>query len=173
MTLTGCTNKVKNTKNSKGENSMNYMGKWKFHSVMTFDDNDIPVYLSAEEYLNSPMPYIDETDEEAVADEMRERKKTIGMSIRICDDNKLYMLMPLPEGVTQEEIDKAVLAGVIKIMDGAIADEPKEWELRDGELWLDTGIQGEVLGEKTDGWIKPVDENNFFNFMNFRFIKED
>ncbi len=152
---------------------MNYTGKWKLHSVMTFDDDNMPVYLSPEEYLDSPMPYVDESDEEAVADEIKERRNIISMSIKICDDGKLYMLSPLPEGVSQEEVDKAVKAGVIKLVDGQIADEPKSWEMRDGELWFDTGIEGEVYGEKADSWVKPIDENGFFNFMNFRFIKED
>ncbi len=152
---------------------MSYTGKWIFHSVMTFDENDMPVYLNAEEYLSSPMPYIDETDDEEVANEMKERKKTIGTFIKICDDGKLYMLMPLPEDVSQDEIDKAVAAGVIKLVDGAMADEPMNWELRDGEFWLDTGIAGEICGEESDSWINPIDENGFFNFMNFRFIKED
>ena len=152
---------------------MDYTGKWKFHSVMVFDDDNMPLYLTPEEYLNSPMPYVDESDEEAVADEMRERRRMIGTFIKICEDGKLYMLAALPEGVSQEEIDRAVSAGVIKLMDGAIADEPKMWELRDGELWFDTGIEGEVYEEKADSWVKPIDENGFFNFMNFRFIKED
>ncbi len=152
---------------------MTYTGKWKFHSVMTFDDDDMPVYLTPDEYLNSPMPYVDESDEEEVAHEMKERRKIIDMMISICEDGKLYMLSPLPEGVTQAEVDKAVAAGVIKLVDGAVADEPKAWEMRDGELWFDTGIEGEVYDEKADSWVKPIDENGFFNFMNFRFIKED
>lgn len=39
---------------------MDYTGKWKLHSVMTYDDDNMPIYLSPEEYLASPMPYIDE-----------------------------------------------------------------------------------------------------------------
>ena len=152
---------------------MTYTGKWKLHSVMVFDDDNMPVYLSPEEYLDSPMPYVDESDEEAVADEMRERRRMADTFIKICEDGKLYMMMPLPEGVSQEEIDKAVAAGVIKIVDGAMADEPKNWELRDGEFWFDTGIGGEVYDEEVTSWINPIDENGFFNFMNFRFIKED
>ena len=152
---------------------MDYTGIWKLHSVMTFDDNDMPLYLTPEEYLSSPMPYVDESDEEAVADEMRERRRMADTFIKICEDGKLYMMMPLPEGVSQEEIDKAVAAGVIKLVDGAMADDPKAWELRDGEFWFDTGIEGEVYDEKVSSWVNPIDENGFFNFMNFRFIKED
>ena len=152
---------------------MTYTGKWKLHSVMIFNDDNMPVYLTPEEYLNSPMPYIDESNEEEVAEELRERRKTIGTFIKICDDGKLYMLMPLPEGVSQEEVDKAVAAGVIKLMDGAMVDEPMSWELRDGEFWFDTGIEGEVYDEEADSWVNSIDENGFFNFMNFRFTKED
>ena len=50
---------------------MEYAGKWRFHSVGQIDDNGALVYMNAEEHLASPMPYIDETDEEAVADEIR------------------------------------------------------------------------------------------------------
>ena len=152
---------------------MNYTGKWKLHSVMTYDDDNMPVFLTAQEYLDSPMPYVDETDEEEVAHEIQERRKMLGMFIKICEDGRLYMMTALPEDIPQEEIDKAVSAGVIKLVDGAMADEPMSWELRDGELWFDTGIEGEVYDEEVSSWVNPIDENGFFNFMNFRFIKED
>ena len=72
---------------------MNYIGKWVFDSIGTQDDEKGMIYLNGDEYLASPMPYIDETDEEAVADEINERKKTIGMQVKICDDGKLYFLI--------------------------------------------------------------------------------
>ena len=86
---------------------MSYLGKWKFHSIGTVDDEtDERVWLNAEEYLNSPMPYVDETDEDAVADEMKERKKTVGTLLEVCEDGKLFVLMPLPEGVSAKEAEK-------------------------------------------------------------------
>ena len=45
---------------------MSYVGKWVFHSIGMVNDSDEVVFLSAEEYLKAPMPYIDESDEEAV-----------------------------------------------------------------------------------------------------------
>lgn len=39
---------------------MNYIGKWRFHSIGVINESGELIYLSAEEYLNSPMPYIDE-----------------------------------------------------------------------------------------------------------------
>ena len=147
---------------------MNYVGRWKFHSMGVINDDNEWVYLNAEEYLNSPMPYVDETDEEAVADEMKERRQMIGGQIEVCEDGKLYMLMPLPEGVSQTEVDAAVQEGVIKLYDGMMTDEPKAWEERDGELWLEVGE-----GMSEDGWAKISDDNGYLLFMTTRYVKAE
>lgn len=147
---------------------MSYVGKWVFHSIGTVNDSDEVVFLSAEEYLKAPMPYIDESDEEAVADELKERRNMIGGQIAVCEDGKLYMLMPLPEGVSEEEVDKAVKAGVIKLYDGMMTDDPKAWEERDGELWLEVGE-----GMREDGWTKISDDDGHLLFMTTRYVRAD
>ena len=147
---------------------MSYVGKWVFHSIGMVNDSDEVEFLSAEEYLKAPMPYIDESDEEAVADELKERRNMIGGQIAVCEDGKLYMLMPLPEGVSKEEVDKAVKAGVIKLYDGMITDDPKAWEERDGELWLEVGE-----GMSEDGWAKLSDDDGKLLFMTTRYTKAD
>lgn len=147
---------------------MSYVGKWVFHSIGMVNDSDEVVFLSAEEYLKAPMPYIDESDEEAVADELKERRKMIGGQIAVCEDGKLYMLMPLPEGVSKEEVDKAVKAGVIKLYDGMMTDDPKAWEERDGELWLEVGE-----GMSEDGWVKLSDDDGNLLFMNTRYVRAE
>ena len=147
---------------------MSYVGKWVFHSIGMVNDSDEVVFLSAEEYLKAPMPYVDESDEEAVADELKERRKMIGGQIAVCGDGKLYMLMPLPEGVSKEEVDKAVEAGVIKLYDGMITDDPKAWEERDGELWLEVGE-----GMSEDGWVKLSDDDGKLRFMTTRYVRAE
>ena len=147
---------------------MSYVGKWVFHSIGMVNDSDEVVFLSAEEYLKAPMPYIDESDEEAVADELKERLNMIGGQIAVCEDGKLYMLMPLPEGVSKEEVDKAVKAGVIKLYDGMMTDDPKAWEERNGELWLEVGE-----GMREDGWAKLSDDDGKLLFMTTRYTKVD
>lgn len=147
---------------------MSYVGKWVFHSIGMVNDSDEVEFLSAEEYLRAPMPYIDESDEEAVADELKERRNMIGGQIAVCEDGKLYMLMPLPEGVSKEEVDKAVKAGVIKLYDGMMTDDPKAWEERDGELWLEVGE-----GMSEDGWAKLSDDDGNLLFMTTRYTKAD
>ena len=147
---------------------MSYVGKWLFHSIGMVNDSDEVVFLSAEEYLKAPMPYIDESDEEAVADELKERRNMIGGQIAVCEDGKLYMLMPLPEGVSKEEVDKAVKAGVIKLYDGMMTDDPKAWEERDGELWLEVGE-----GMSEDGWTKISDDDGHLLFMTTRYVRAE
>ena len=147
---------------------MSYVGKWVFHSIGMVNDSDEMVFLSADEYLKAPMPYIDESDEEAVADELKERLNMIGGQIAVCEDGKLYMLMPLPEGVSKEEVDKAVKAGVIKLYDGMMTDDPKAWEERNGELWLEVGE-----GMSEDGWAKLSDDDGKLLFMTTRYTKVD
>ena len=145
---------------------MSYVGKWVFHSIGVLNDSDEMVYLGAEEYLNAPMPYVDESDEDAVADEMRERRQTIGGQIAVCENGKLYMLMPLPEGVSKEEVDKAVKAGVIKLYDGMMTDEPKAWKEQDGALWMEVGYN---ISE--DGWEKLSDDDDYLTFVTTRYVK--
>ena len=147
---------------------MSYVGKWVFHSIGMVNDSDEVVFLSAEEYLKAPMLYIDESDEEAVADELKERRKMIGGQIAVREDGKLYMLMPLPEGVSKEEVDKAVKAGVIKLYDGMMTDDPKAWEERDGELWLEVGE-----GMSEDGWVKLSDDDGNLLFMTTRYVRAE
>ena len=147
---------------------MSYVGKWVFHSIAVMNDSDEMEYLTADEYLKAPMPYVDESDEEAVADEMKERRQMIGGKIAVCEDGKLYMLMPLPAGVSQEEVDQAVKAGVIKLYDGMMADEPKAWEERDGALWLEVGE-----GMSEDGWVKLSDDDGHLLFMTTRYVKSE
>lgn len=147
---------------------MSYVGKWVFHSIGMVNDSDEVVFLSAEEYLKAPMPYIDESDEEAVADELKERRNMIGGQIAVCEDGKLYMLMPLPEGVSKEEVDKAVKAGAIKLYDGMMTDDPKAWEERDGELWLEVGE-----GMSEDGWVKLSDDDGNLLFMTTRYVRAE
>lgn len=147
---------------------MRYVGKWVFHSIGMINENDGLVYLDAEQYLNAPMPYVDTSDEEAVEDELKERRQMIRGQIAVCEDGKLYMLMPLPEGVSKEEVEEAVKAGEVKLYDGMMTDEPMACEERDGALWLEVGE-----GMSLDGWVQLSDDDGYLNFMNIRYVKAD
>ena len=102
---------------------------------------------------------------------MNERKKMVGMQVKICDDGKLYLLMPIPEGVSEKELQAAIASGRFMLIDGMLTDKAIAWEERDGELWYDTGIDGEVFDEKADSWVKGIDEDGYFTFATIRFVK--
>ena len=89
--------------------------------------------------------------------------------VEICEDGKLYMLMPIPEGASEEDIKEAVESGDLKLRDGMVFDKAFAWEERNGEFFFDAGIEGEAFGEKTDGWVKPIDENGLFTFIVMRY----
>jgi len=150
---------------------MSYLGKWVLKSVVSFDEDFNQVELTPEEYINSPMSYIDETDEEEVQNEIRERKSMAAMQLKVCEDGKFYSYTPIPEGVSQEEIDEAVAAGEIKVEDGMLVTDAMDWEERDGEFWFNSGIEGEAFGEATDPWVKASNDDGTISFMTFKFMR--
>ena len=135
--------------------------KSEYQAAFFYNDTDTAL-AKIDAYVRS---MFDESDEEAVADEMKERHQTVGGKIAVCEDGNLYMLMPLPDGVSKEEVDEAVKAGHIKLYDGMITDEPKKWEERDGELWLEVGE-----GMSEDGWVK-LSEDGLLAFITTRYEK--
>ena len=88
----------------------------------------------------------------------------IGAQIEICEDGKMYVLMPLPEGASQEEIDAAIAEGQISLRDGMMVSGAETWETRDGMLWYTTELSN-------DGWTQGSDEDGFVRFMTIRFSK--
>lgn len=150
---------------------MSYLGKWILKTVTSFDEDFNQIELTPEEYINSPMPYVDETDEEAVRDEIRERKAMAGMQLKVCEGGKFYPLTPIPDGVSQKEVNEAVAKGEIKIEDGMLATDEMNWEERDGEFWFDSKMEGETFGEPIDPWVKASNDDGTISFMTFKFMK--
>ena len=86
------------------------------------------------------MPYIDETDEEAITSEMRERKQITSSLIEICDNGKLLMLIPIPK----EEYESYL----------AELESGGEKELRPGQWFLnDIQCLSEIrVPQEADPW---------------------
>ena len=72
-----------------------------------------------------------------------------------------YLQMPLPEGVSKEEVEAAVEAGVIKVRDGMMTDDPFAWEERDDELWVKMG--------RTDDFMQFSGDDGFLTMVTTRF----
>ena len=76
------------------------------------------------------------------------------------EDGTITMLTPLPEGVSQAEVDAAVKAGQLELRDGMMFMGEQHWKVEDGKNMTDTGLEGELLGEKVGPWeeVKEIDE---------------
>lgn len=152
---------------------MEFMGMWKFHSIGTPDDDGNMVYMNASQYIESPMPYVDEDDKEAVDDELGERKRMTSMQVKICDDGNVYMLMPVPDGVSNKELKEFLKESGMFLVDGMLCERPMEWEIRNGKLWIDTQITGETMGTEGENWVRAIDDDGYFTYFTMRFEKAE
>ncbi|MBQ7975024.1 MAG: hypothetical protein IJ300_04995, partial [Clostridia bacterium] len=90
----------------------------------------------------------------------------------ICDNGKLLMLIPIPKEEYESYLAELESGGEKELRPGMICMRCSAWEERNGELWFDSGIEGEAFGEATDTWAKAIDENGLFTFMTMRYEKE-
>lgn len=151
---------------------MNIIGKWKLCGIETYVDGGVSKLLTPEEYLNAPMPPYIKTDAD-VEHEKQQREMMSSTLLSVDDDGLIYSLMPVPAGITKEQLDSAVAAGAFKVKDGLMVIETFEWKEENGVLQFDSKIQGEVLGEKVSPWRQLLDEEGNINLQGMRFTKED
>ena len=137
---------------------MDGRGLWKVDKIMGFDDDYNQVWKDAEAILNDPAADDDE-------------KQAVKSLVEFGDDGIVRLMMPLPEGVTQEEIDEAVAAGEIEVRDGMMIAEQHEWKEEDGKVFYDSGTEGEVCGEEVSPWIEITETDNGIEMFTFRLVK--
>ncbi len=86
------------------------------------------------------------------------------------DDGMIDMLIPVPEGVSKEEIDEAVAAGEIEMVDGLMLMEQMPWKVEDGKAYYDSGEEGEFVGEAISPWHEILETANGIELMAYRLI---
>ncbi|MDD6358295.1 MAG: hypothetical protein PUG15_09460 [Bacteroidales bacterium] len=143
-----------------------FIGVWKFNSVATFDDDGNLIRMNAEEYIDSPL---NEENPEEIKHELEERKRYTQTVFEVRADNKIVSKMPIPEGISKEEIDEAVASGEIALEGDMLVLEEKEYELRGDDLYMNSGIHGETLGEPVDPWVKLNTDDGFLELFTTRF----
>jgi len=138
---------------------INLIGKWNVSGMIHFDEEKGMVWakkedLIAQEELDSEMAMM--LDTEALFEE----------------DGSLVLLSPLPADVSQEEIDEALAAGELELKDGKMITGQYHWKVENGTNMADTGMEGEVLGEKVGPWeeVKEIDDHTI-QIMTFQFSK--
>ena len=140
----------------------NLTGKWVVAETMQFNDETCKVeWVSVEKILTK-----DDLDKDMIM-----LLKTI---VLFQEDGAIDFLCPLPEGVSQAEIDAAIAAGKLKLKDGMMVMDQKHWKEENGKIMADTGAEGEVFGEKVGPWeeLKVVD-GSMIEMMMYRLKKAE
>ena len=137
---------------------MDIKGLWKADKVLSFDENFDQVWKDAEAILNDPT--LDEDDKQAAL--------TV---IEIGEDGILRMMIPLPDGISQEEIDAAVEEGEIEVVGDMMVVGKHEWKEEDGKFFFDSGIQGEVLGEEVSPWEEIIVTDDGIQLFTFKMVR--
>ena len=138
---------------------MSLVGRWKIVEAMRFNENFEQEWVPVETIL---------ADEDLDDDD----KKIYNMIMDFLEDGRVLNLMPIPEGVSQEEIDEAVKSGEIALHDGfMMTNEENHWKTEDGKNYYDTGVQGEALGEEVSSWIELPEVDGKIEFMTYRLAR--
>ena len=119
---------------------VNLIGKWRVAQLMDFNSETERFEWTNVEILLSR----DDADKDTFL---------MGrMQMVFAEDGTITILTPLPDGVSQEEVDAAVKSGQITLKDGMMFLGESHWKVEDGKNMADTGIEGEVMGEKVGPW---------------------
>ena len=138
----------------------NLMGKWVVAETMQFNDEKCTIeWVSVESIL-------------AKEDLDKDMMMLLKTQVVFQEDGTIDFFCPLPEGVSQAEIDAAIAAGQLKMKDGMMVMQQKHWKEEGGKILTDTGAEGEVLGEKVGPWeeLKEVD-GGMIEMMMYRLKK--
>lgn len=136
------------------------IGKWLVAEAMQFNEEKCSLeWAKVEDILSKG-----EVD--------RETAMLLNTVVIFQDDGTIDFLCPLPDGVSQDEIDAALAAGQLMLKDGMMMMDSKHWKEEDGKILTDTGAKGEVLGERVGPWVelKEVDDD-IIEMMMYRLKK--
>ena len=99
-------------------------------------------------------------------DEYNESMSGFAVRVEFTADHKVLEWMPLPEGVSEDEIKEAVEAGEIAaVKDGFFCMQAKEWKALDGRYYYNSGEERELFGEAQSPWDELVfDEDGLLPF---------
>lgn len=149
---------------------MNIAGTWKITHVQGLDEANNEVLLNEEEYreflIRSGYP----------EDRIKERMIAFGQKIVFTEEHFVETMLPIPEDVTQEEIDKIVAEGGAKVVDGMMvlsASDPEDaiqWKEENGQFFVMAEFNFET--NEFDWSTIDVIDDNTLNYMLFRIVRE-
>ena len=105
------------------------------------------------------MDWVKAEDHLAQDDLDREMAAMLKYQVLFEENGNFGFLMPIPEDLSQKEIDEALASGEFELKDGMILVDKHHWKVENGKNMADIGHEGEVMGEKVGPWeeLKEVD----------------
>ena len=138
---------------------MDIVGKWKIKASLRFNDDYEQEWISAEDILS----------DENVTDG---DKRLFAGTVIFCEDGYIRMVMPMPEGISQKDIDDAIAEGELELYEGGVLFEKMPYKIEDGKIFYDSGAKGQISGEDADTWreIRQEDGDLFLFMFRLSFI---
>ena len=140
---------------------MDLIGRWKIVEAIRFDENFKPEWASIEEIL---------------ADEELEPEDKIMYSsfMEFTEDGIVLNLSPIPEDLSQEEIDEVVENCEYELYEGYIKLAEYSWKTENGKYYfVDTHIKGEILGEEVSSWVELNIGDGVMDLTTLRLVKDE
>ena len=139
---------------------MNLVGIWKVKEVFSLNEDE-GKWLSFQECMDN-----EEMDDET--------KSFLSARFVFEPDGLFKVVMAIPEGVPQEEVDRAAAAGEVRLFDSrSMIVEEHPWKEENGKYYYDSGIQGEVLGEPVSPWMEIQETEDGIEWMAYRLVKAE
>ena len=140
---------------------MDLIGRWKIVEAIRFDENFKPEWAPIEEIL---------------ADEELEPEDKIMYSsfMEFTEDGRVLNLSPIPEDLSQEEIDEVVENCEYELYEGYIKLAEYSWKAENGKYYfVDTHIKGEMLGEEVPSLVELKIVDGVMDLTTLRIVKDE
>lgn len=140
---------------------MDLIGKWKLHSMLTYDGGESgPAYAPIEDII-------------AKHPDMDDYRRMAEGGIDINEDGHIYYLMKVPEGFSEEELKAAIEEEGLSLSDnGMLIVDSQEWKTEGDKVMYDTGIHGEVLGEEVSSWAElKIGDDGLLEIVTSKYIR--
>ncbi len=84
------------------------------------------------------------------------------------EDGRVKVILPIPEGATQEEIDEAVARGIIEVYDKtSMVGGAYQWKTEDGKVYVDSGFKG-----AEHDWCEVTETDGMLDFLMYKLVRE-
>ena len=139
---------------------MSLVGRWKIVEAIRFNENFEHEWVPVETIL---------ADEDIDPQD----KSMYSSFMDFTEDGRVLNLSPIPEDLSQEEIDEVVENGEYELYDGYIKLTEYSWKTENGKYYLDTHIKGEVLGEDVSPWAELNIVDGKIEIVTVRVVKDE